>query len=278
MQNTNIQRLESKVALITGAASGIGKRIAETFHGEGARVVAADISGDGLATLKQEIPDHIITVETDVIQEADVERAVALAVSEFGRLDIAVNSAGTGGLNLIVNYPAEDWDREMGVCLKGTFLCMKHQGKQMIEQGHGGSIINIASLNAKQPAEGMSAYCAAKAGVEMLTKVGAMEMGPYKVRVNCICPGLVNTPLTTIIIQNPAIFEKYIENIPLGRSGSTDDIAAAALFLASDDSTWVTAESLFVDGGSQTKGYPQMLKLLTALFAQAEKPENPADS
>jgi NAD(P)-dependent dehydrogenase (short-subunit alcohol dehydrogenase family) len=268
VSNTTNQKLEGKVAMITGGASGIGKRIAERFCQQGAKVLVADIAAEGLEALKQELGDQVVMLETDVTQESDVERAVAETVRIFGKLDIAVNSAGTGGLNLIVNYPTEDWDRELGVCLKGTFLGMKHQGRQMIAQGYGGSIINLASLNSKQPAEGMSAYCVAKAGVEMLTKIGAMEMGPSKVRVNCICPGLIDTPLTSIIIQNPAIHDKYVENIPLGRHGTTDDIASAALFLASDDSAWVTADSLFVDGGSQTKSYPQMLKLLTDLFSQ----------
>jgi 3-oxoacyl-[acyl-carrier protein] reductase len=119
----------------------------------------------------------------------------------------------------------------------------------------------------------MSAYCVAKAGVEMLTKVAAMEMGPHKVRVNCLCPGLIDTPLTTFIMQTPRVKAKYLENIPLGRSGESDDVASAALFLASDSSSWVTAESLFVDGGSQTKGYPQLQKLLTELYAQGQAPE-----
>jgi NAD(P)-dependent dehydrogenase (short-subunit alcohol dehydrogenase family) len=269
--NNSLKRLEGKTALVTGGASGIGRRITGRFVQEGARVVVADISTEGLEEIKRELGSACFTLETDVVREADVERAVAAAVTQFGGLDIAVNSAGTGGLNLIVNYTEDQWDREMDICLKGVFLCLKHQGRQMISQGRGGSIINIASLNARQPAEGMSAYCAAKAGVEMLTKVGAMEMGPHRIRVNCICPGLVDTPLTTFIMQTPSVLGKYLEGIPLGRNGLTDDIAAAAVFLASDDSAWVTADSMFVDGGSQTKGYPPMLKMLTDLFAQGHE-------
>jgi NAD(P)-dependent dehydrogenase (short-subunit alcohol dehydrogenase family) len=259
------KKLEGKVALITGGASGIGKRIAQWFVRESARVVIADISTDGLADMKKELGVACATVQTDVTCEVDVEKAVATAVSNFGRLDIAVNSAGTGGLSLIIDYTEEQWDTEVDVCLKGTFLCMKHQGRQMIAQGIGGSIINIASLNSRQPAEGMSAYCSAKAGVEMLTKVGAMEMAEHKVRVNAICPGLIDTPLTTFVIQTPSIYDHYLQNIPLGRHGTTDDVAAAALFLASDDAAWITGDTLIVDGGSQTKCYPQLLKLFAAM-------------
>jgi 3-oxoacyl-[acyl-carrier protein] reductase len=268
MVNNRDGRLKNKVVLITGGASGIGKSIAGKFVREGARVVIADVSAEGLSAIKEELKEACFTIETDVTSEADVERAVAAAVGNFGRLDIAVNSAGTGGLGFIIDYAEEQWDREMDVCLKGTFLCLKHEGRQMISQGKGGSIINLASINARQPAEGMSAYCAAKAGVEMLTKVAAMEMGPHKVRVNCICPGLTDTPLTTFILQTPTVYAKYLENIPLGRSGLPDDIASAALFLASDDSSWITADSLFVDGGSQTKVYPQLPKLLATLYSQ----------
>jgi NAD(P)-dependent dehydrogenase (short-subunit alcohol dehydrogenase family) len=272
MSNNNGSLLQ-KVALVTGGASGIGKRIAERFVAEGAKVVIADISAEGLETVKQKLGEDCITIETDVTQESAVEQAVAAAVGGFGRLDIAVNSAGTGGLNLIIDYDEEQWDHEFAVCLKGTFLGMKHQARRMIAQGQGGSIINIASLNARQPAEGMSAYCAAKAGVEMLTKVGAMEMAPHNIRVNCICPGLIDTPLTSYVIQAPSVYAKYLENIPLGRSGTTADIAAAALFLASDESAWITADSLFVDGGSQTKSYPQLQKLLTELYSEGQSEE-----
>jgi NAD(P)-dependent dehydrogenase (short-subunit alcohol dehydrogenase family) len=265
MENSNCKRLENKVALITGGASGIGRRIAERFVREGAKVMIADISPEGLAEVKRGLGNSCAILETNVIRETEVERAVATAVSNFGRLDIAVNSAGAGGLSLIVDYTEEQWDLEVDVCLKGTFLCMKHQGRQMIKQGNGGSIINMASLNSRQPAEGMSAYCSAKAGVEMLTRVGAMEMGPHKVRVNCICPGLTDTPLTSFVIQTPSIYANYLENIPLGRNGTADDIASAAVFLASDDASWITAESLYVDGGSQTKRYPQLFKLLANL-------------
>lgn len=265
MATSNSKRFENKVALITGGASGIGKCIAERFVAEGAKVVIADISADGLNAMKKELGAACLAIKTDVTKEAEVEKAVAAAVSNFGHLDIIVTSAGVGGLSLIVDYTEEGWDTEIDVCLKGTLLCMKHAGRQMIAQGKGGCIINIASLNSQQPAEGMAAYCSAKAGVEMLTKVGAMEMGPHKIRVNAISPGLIATPLTVILTGTPSILENYLENIPLGRSGIPEDVAHAALFLASDEASWITAENLFVDGGTVTKRYPQLFKLFAAM-------------
>ncbi len=262
-----MNRLENKAALITGGASGIGKRIAERFLEEGARVVIADVSEENCETFEGRTDNRLFTILTDVTSEESIRRAVAFTVEKFGGIDVGVTSAGTGGLGLIVEYPEEQWNHEIDVCLKGTFLAVKHMAGQMIAQGNGGSIINMASLNARQPAEGMSAYCVAKAGVEMLTKVAAMELGPHKIRVNCLCPGLTDTPLTTFIYQTPQVLEKYLENIPLGRGGTTDDIASAAVFLASGEASWITAESLFIDGGSQTKSYPQLMKILSGLYA-----------
>lgn len=140
----------------------------------------------------------------------------------------------------------------------------------MIEGG-GGSIVNVASLNARQPGEGMAAYCAAKAGVEMLTKVAAMELGASGVRVNAIAPGLVDTPLTAVLMQHP-FHDAFVENAPLGRSGTPDDVASMALFLASDESSWVTGDCLAVDGGAHMKRYPEMLQIASGLNAESGRP------
>jgi len=267
MGNVKAQRLENKTALITGGASGIGKRIAERFVEEGARVVVADVSEESIDSLPLKNEETCLAIQADVTSEEDIKKAVAYTVEQFGSLDIGVTSAGTGGLGLLVDYEEVQFDHEINVCLKGTFLAMKHMAAQMISQGNGGSIVAMSSLNARQPAEGMSAYCAAKAGVEMLVKVAAMELGPHHIRVNCLCPGLTDTPLTTFIYQTPEVLKNYIENIPLGRGGTVDDIASAAIFLASEEASWITAESLFIDGGSQTKSYPQLIKILSELYS-----------
>jgi NAD(P)-dependent dehydrogenase (short-subunit alcohol dehydrogenase family) len=223
-------RLAGKAAVITGGASGIGLGIARRFVAEGAHVALGDRN-----------------------------RLVGQAVSAFGRLDIGVNCAGLGTFAPLVDLEEKHWNLVLDVCLKGVYLSIKHEARRMIAQGNGGAIINIASINARQPAEGLSAYCAAKAGVEMLTRCAAMELGPHNIRVTGIGPGLVDTPLTTFQQRNPTLREEFLANIPLGRVGAVEDIAGAALFLASDDASWVTGDTLFVDGAELTKKYPEML-------------------
>ncbi len=258
----NSKRLEGKVALITGGGSGIGKGIAARFVREGARVMLADISEENLSQASEELGEACETINTDVTVEEQVERAVKATVENFGHLDIVVNSAGIGSMSAIVNTAVEDWDNVLAVDLKGPFLIIKHGANQMIAQGKGGSIINIASLNSRQPAEGMAPYCCAKAALEMLTKVAAMELGPYNIRVNAISPGLTDTPLVNPMFAMDGVLEAFRENTPLVRYGTPDDIAAAALFLASNEASWITAENLFVDGGAITKRYPDLMKII----------------
>jgi NAD(P)-dependent dehydrogenase (short-subunit alcohol dehydrogenase family) len=261
-------RLENKVAVITGGASGIGREIARRFVSEGARVVLGDVNKDLLAEATAELgADRADSEHCDVTDESDVERLVARAMDRFGQLDIGVNCAGLGALGPVTALPVEQWDLVLDVCLKGVFLATKHEGGAMQSSGRPGVIINIASINARQPAQGMSAYCAAKAGVEMLTRVAALELGPSHIRVVGIGPGLIDTPLTQYQRDMPAFRDAYLENIPAGRVGTTVDVAAAAAFLASDDAAWISGDTLFVDGASLTRGYPMMLDLLTGLGA-----------
>jgi len=168
------------VALITGGASGIGRAIAARFVREGAKVGLVDRNVELLAEVQGELGSACVTEVADVTIEAEIARAVARTVETFGRLDIAVNSAGVGDGNLIMLMEEEQWDRVHSTCLKGVFLSMKHECRQMAAQGDGGVVINLSSLNSQQPAIGVGAYCSAKAGVNMLTQVGAMEMAPAK--------------------------------------------------------------------------------------------------
>jgi 3-oxoacyl-[acyl-carrier protein] reductase len=249
-------RLEGKVAVITGAASGIGRRTAELFAAEGAHVVLADRNDDLLEQVRVSLGDECLAVSVDVAMEDDVARMVAATVERFGRLDIGVNCAGLGTLSPIHLHPLSEWQRVLDVSLTGVLLSVKHQSHQMLEQGSG-AIVNIASINGRQPAEGMVAYCTAKAGVEMLTKVAALELGPSGIRVNAISPGFVDTPMTAPAIGG--IRDSYIDSIPLGRPGTADDIARAALFLAGDESSWVNGEVMVVDGGEVHREYPRLL-------------------
>lgn len=242
-------RLDGKVAVVTGGASGLGLAIARRFVAEGARVVLGDRSGDLLAEAEKELGGVCTTAVGDVRVESDVEALAARAVDTFGRLDVGVNCAGLGTLAPIPDHPLESWTEVIDVCLTGVFLSIKHEARRMLESGDGGVIVNIASINARQPGEGMAAYCSAKAGVEMLTRVAAMELAPKGIRVVGIGPGFVDTPLTEFARQIPAIREAYVESIPAGRAGTPDDVASAALFLASDDASYCTGGEFLADGG-----------------------------
>ena len=258
-----VGRLQERIALVTGGASGIGLATAARFHAEGASVALVDLDGVRAIDAAAALGERAIGIAADVTDEAAVEAAVARTCERFGRLDVAVNAAGASGFGAIVDMPVEQWRWTVDLCLTGVFLSLKHEARRMVETG-GGSIVNIASLNARQPGTGMSAYCAAKAGVEMLTKVAALELGASGVRVNAIAPGLVDTPLTSVLMQ-PPIRDEYVQNAPLGRSGTPDDVASMALFLASDDASWVTGDCLMVDGGAHTRRYPDLLELFAGL-------------
>ena len=251
-------RLAGRHALVTGGASGIGLQVARELRTHGATVALVDINADALAACAAELDAS--THVTNVTDEDAVEAAVTAAVAAHGALDIAVNAASAGGFGLICDLPLAEWRRVQDLCRTGVFLSVKHEARKMAA---GGAIVNIASLNARQPAEGFAAYCAAKAGVEMLTKVAAMELGPRAIRVNAIAPGLVDTPLTTVLTQS-ALKDEFLDNTPLGRIGVPRDIAAAVLFLCSDESSWVTGDMLLVDGGAHSRRYPQLARAASA--------------
>jgi len=253
-------RLGERVALVTGAASGIGRAITERFVAEGATVIAGDIDAAGLASLQQQLGDSVVSTHCDVTSEASVQLLCAES-DRFGGIDIAVANAGRGTFSPIIDHPLDEWRAIIDLCLTGVFLTVKHAGGVMRE---GGSIINIASLNAIQPSAGMSAYCAAKAGVAMFTKVAAMELGDRNIRVNCIGPGLVETAASATFWMMPGVVEEFVENTTLGRFAQPSDIADLAVFLASDESSFISGAFLSVDGGASTKRYPD----LPAAFAR----------
>jgi NAD(P)-dependent dehydrogenase (short-subunit alcohol dehydrogenase family) len=248
-------RLSGKVALVTGGASGIGLATVRRFVAEGAQVVIGDIDEASLAAVAGELGEACATAIADVTSEDDVAELVALAIERFGRLDIAVANAGSGHFSLLVDHELSDWQRVIELCLTGVFLTIKHAGRHISD---GGSIITVASLNAAQPAQGMSAYCAAKAAVAMLTKVAAMELGHRQVRVNAIAPGLVKTALTQIFWDTPGLVDEFAENTTVGRFGTPAEVASLAVFLSSDESAFVSGSFYAVDGGASTKRYPDL--------------------
>lgn len=247
------KKFQDKVALITGGGSGIGRVTAITFAEEGARVVVADVDvpgGEETLNLIKSNGGQSIFSNTDVSRAADAEKMVKVCVDTFGRLDILFNNAGVAGQTVrAAEVDEAEWDRVMGINLKGVFLSSKYAVPVMIEQG-GGAIVNISSSSAITPTPYVSTYAAAKAGVIQLTKAMAIEYGNDNIRINCICPGFIETAMTSPIIPEGAKTKKVYSHLwPMGRVGTPEDIAQAALYLAGDDASFVTGTVLIVDGG-----------------------------
>ena len=261
-QHAGPGRLDGKVALVTGGASGIGRAAARRFVAEGASVVAGDLDEGNLQTLADELGDAIAVQRCDVAVEADVEALAEAAVSRFGRLDIAFANAGIGSAQRIVDADLDQWQRVLDVNLTGPFLTIKHAARRMSD---GGSIAVTASLNAVQAGIGMAAYCSSKAAVAMLVQVAALELGPRGIRVNAIGPGLVRTPLTEGAFLLPAIVDGYVENTPIGRYASPEEIAGFVAYLASDEASFVSGSLHLIDGAAHTQKYPDLLGIFDSL-------------
>jgi len=240
---------DGATTIVTGGASGIGLRVVERLHDVGAHVVVADRDQAALARLAAERGDRIHPVVVDVRDESDMERMVAIA-RDLGGLRLAVNAAGMGEGSQVIDQDLETWNRVIGVVLTGVFLALKHEARELIRLGAGGAIVNVASINSNIPTWGSAAYSAAKSGVEMLTRSAAYELAEHNIRVTCVSPGLVDTPMAARTgNMTPAVIERWMEHTPLGRVGTTDDIASAILYLGGDGASWVTGHNLVVDGG-----------------------------
>lgn len=251
--------LKGKGAVVTGAASGIGKAIATAFIEAGAGVLLCDLNAKALEAAATELGNRAIGRVTDVSDESQVEGAMRAARRAFGSLDIVVNCAGFGVIVPLTELTAETWRAVQAVTLGGVFYGVKHGARQMIEQGKPGVIINISSVNAQQPGEGQVAYCASKAGVDMVTRCGALELSAHGIRVVGIAPGLVETALTRNAVEDPAMRKLFMDIIPTNRAVQAREIGAAAVFLASDNARSITGETIAIDGGSLTRGYPRLL-------------------
>ena len=253
-------RLDGKVAVITGGASGIGAATARRFVDEGARVLIADLQEDVASKLAGELGASVAALRCNVAREADVARVMEAAIERWGRIDVLFNNAGFGGASGPLDQTAvEDYDLTMDVLLKSVFLGIKHVSPHMKAQ-RSGSIINTASVCAFEAGIGNQLYSVAKAGVVMLTKTAAIELAEHDVRVNAVCPGYIATPLAAgrPLAEHEAdsveralgrLRERTQGNQPLARSGEAEDIANMVTFLASDDSAWVTGQAMVVDGG-----------------------------
>lgn len=240
---------DGATAIVTGGASGIGLRVVEKLWDAGAQVVVADRDTAALERLQAEKGERIHPITVDVRNEDDMERMVAIA-RDLGGLKLAVNAAGVGEGTEIVDQDLETWNKVIGVVLTGVFLALKHEARELIRLDNGGAIVNVASINSNIPTWGSGAYSVAKSGVEMLTRTAAYELAHHNVRVTCVSPGLVDTPMAARTgNMTPEVIGRWMDHTPLGRVGTTDDIASAILYLGGDDATWVTGHNLVVDGG-----------------------------
>jgi len=244
-------KLEGKAAIVTGAATGIGRAIALAFANEGADVVIADLQKEKADAVAREIRSRggtSLMVKADVSNGQDVAAMVAATVEAFGRIDILVNNAGIILQAKVVDTTDEQWDKILTNNLKSCFLCCREVVKQMAKQGTGGRIINISSIHATLSEPSAGAYTAAKGGMEAFSRMLATEVAPYKIRVNCIEPGATYTELT-IPMYTDSVVKSLMERVPLKEIAQPEWIASGAVFLASDDSRYMTGQTLVLDGG-----------------------------
>jgi NAD(P)-dependent dehydrogenase (short-subunit alcohol dehydrogenase family) len=254
-------RVDGKVALVTGGASGIGRATALTFAREGAKLIIADMNEDGghqTVHMITEQGGEAVFVKTDVTQATAVEALISKAVETYGRLDCAHNNAGISGFGiagdaytLTAEYPEERWHQVIAVNLTGVWLCLKYELQQMCAHG-GGAIVNTASVAGLIGSRGLAAYVASKHGVVGLTKTAALEYAQQGIRVNCVCPGVIQTPMTERALRDPAR-QAQIAARPMGRVGTPEEIAEAVVWLCSDAASFVTGHTMIVDGGYVTQ-------------------------
>jgi NAD(P)-dependent dehydrogenase (short-subunit alcohol dehydrogenase family) len=258
--------LSGQIAIVTGAASGIGRAIAMRLSREGAAIVGADLNENATEKLIQEIKSlgrRGLALQADVSIEEDVERMVKESRENFGQIDILVNNAGTGSVGLIIDHSVEDWEKPMGVNLKGTFLCSRAVAKEMIPRKRG-RIVNISSISGKSGEEFIGAYCASKFGVIGLTQVLAKELARHFITVNAVCPGYIWTPMWEEMAKwskenfpslgaksVQEIFENRVKSVtPLRRPQTAEDIANLVAFLVSEEARNITGQAINVDGGA----------------------------
>ena len=249
-------RLKDRVALVTGAGRGIGRGIAEVFAREGAHVAVNDVDGDqaeAVASGLRTTGRRAVAVKADVARRTDVEPMIERVWNELGPIDILVNNAGIETIVPFLELTDEQWTRLVDVNLRGAWLCSQVFCRRAVAEGRNGSIVNIGSIQAAKVLPGRTHYAPTKLGLEALTRNMSAEMTPQGIRVNCIHPGLIDTPMTAWVMKDPEILPNVLAQISLGRAGQPHEIGTVAAFFVSDEASYLTGQSIFVDGGWQGK-------------------------
>jgi len=260
--------LGGKVALVTAGATGIGLGCARAIVEGGGRVMICARREDSLKQAAALLGDSADWVVCDVTDDASVDAAVAATLTRFGSLDAAVNSAGTGTAGPILKVETSEFQRVLDTNLTGAFRCLRAEARAMVEAG-GGSIVNVSSIAGALTHPWMSAYCVSKAGLDMLTRCAADELGEHGVRVNSVLPGVVRTPMAAALSELPVSRDEYLRLMPISRIGEPEDVARFVAFLLSDEASWITGQLVAVDGGHTVRKGPN----LVPLFQQATPAE-----
>ena len=251
-------KFSGKVVAITGAARGIGRACAERFLSDGARVVISDVDGAALAQTAGDLghPNHLRTVEADVSKRADVDRIVASAVKEFGRLDVMVNNAGVARNRDFLEISEAEFDDVMGINLKGAFFGVQAAARQMIAQRGGGVVVNMSSVNALLAIPSLATYAMSKGAMKQLTSVAAVALAPHGIRVVAVGPGTILTEMVaTAIFSSDEARRSVLSRTPAGRCGEPSEVASVVAFLASDDASYITGQTIYPDGGRLILNY-----------------------
>jgi len=253
-KGATVTRLKDKVALVTGAGSGIGEAIAVRFADEGAKVVVNYHPGGKHSG--QEVADRVtksggaaIAIAANVDNRAEVEAMVQQSVAKFGRLDILVSNAGLEIKRPFLEVTDEEWHKVLSVNLFGAFLVSQAAARQMVKQGQGGKLVFISSVHEDIPFPEYTSYCASKGALRMMTRNLAMELAPHKINANNVAPGAIATPINQAVLDDPATKKAALAEIPWGRFGRPDEVASVAVFLASAESDYITGSTYYIDGG-----------------------------
>jgi len=259
-----VTRLDGKIALVTAGATGIGLGCAQAIVEGGGRVMICARREDTLEQAAEELGENAAWVTCDVTDDASVDAAVAATVERFGGLNAAVNSAGTGTAGPLLETATSEFERVVDTNLTGAFRCLRAEARAMVEGG-GGSIVNVSSIAGALTHPWMGPYCVSKAGLDMLTRCAADELGEHGIRVNSVLPGVVRTPMAAALSEIPVSREEYLSLMPISRIGEPEDIGRFVAFLLSDDASWITGQLVAVDGGHTIRKGPN----LVPLFRQA---------